>query len=167
MKQYTGTKTIQACPMTLGEAEQVLNRHIDTSAVENREQVPGDGHDLREQLSNMQNYAKALASRIANAKCAKAKEDALKDLEAKKQQETEQKHKQLQSLVGMTVVEAGHCDFCPSEPTDCKKLILADGSHICLKDVPAENNDRDKGIMATDLIDDYDPSLNNGPKPVL
>lgn len=41
MIQYTGTKTIKACPMTHGEAEKVLNRHIDTSAVENRESTPG------------------------------------------------------------------------------------------------------------------------------
>lgn len=41
MIQYTGTKTIKACPMTLGEAEKVLKRHIDSSAVENREAVPG------------------------------------------------------------------------------------------------------------------------------
>lgn len=41
MIQYTGTKTVKACPMTLGEAEKVLNRHIDTSAVENREATPG------------------------------------------------------------------------------------------------------------------------------
>ena len=40
-----------------------------------------------------------------------------------------------ESLVGLTVVEAGKCDFCPSEPTDCKKLIFADGSHICVKDM--------------------------------
>lgn len=38
---YTGTKTIKACPMTLGEAEKVLNRHIDSSAVEDRASVPG------------------------------------------------------------------------------------------------------------------------------
>ena len=41
LKQYTGTKTVKAMPMTLGEAEQVLNRHIDASAVENRDEVPG------------------------------------------------------------------------------------------------------------------------------
>lgn len=41
MIQFTGTKTVKACPMTLGEAEKVLNRHIDTSAVERREQTPG------------------------------------------------------------------------------------------------------------------------------
>lgn len=41
MIQYTGTKTIKACPMTLGEAEKVLNRHIDTSAVEDRSSQPG------------------------------------------------------------------------------------------------------------------------------
>ena len=41
MIQYTGTKTIKACPMTLGEAEKELGRHIDTSAVEKREETPG------------------------------------------------------------------------------------------------------------------------------
>ncbi|MBO6254043.1 MAG: hypothetical protein J6O49_10385 [Bacteroidaceae bacterium] len=39
--KYTGTKTIKACPMTLGEAEKVLKRHIDSSAVENRDETPG------------------------------------------------------------------------------------------------------------------------------
>lgn len=41
MIQYTGHKTIKACPMTLGDAEQLLNRSIDTSAVEGREQTAG------------------------------------------------------------------------------------------------------------------------------
>lgn len=41
MTKYTGTKTIKACPMPLGEAEKVLGRSIETSAVENREQTAG------------------------------------------------------------------------------------------------------------------------------
>lgn len=41
MTKYTGTKTIKACPMPLGEAEKVLGRSIETSAVENREQAAG------------------------------------------------------------------------------------------------------------------------------
>lgn len=41
MTKYTGTKTINACPMPLGEAEKVLGRSIETSAVENREQAAG------------------------------------------------------------------------------------------------------------------------------
>ena len=41
MTKYTGTKTIKACPMPLGEAEKVLGRNIETSAVENRELTPG------------------------------------------------------------------------------------------------------------------------------
>ena len=41
MKQFTGTKTVKAMPMTLGEAEHTLNRHIDIAAVEYRNQVPG------------------------------------------------------------------------------------------------------------------------------
>ena len=43
--------------------------------------------------------------------------------------------KMRESLVGLTIVESGKCDLCQSEPTDCKKLILADGSHICVKDM--------------------------------
>lgn len=49
--------------------------------------------------------------------------------EAKKQEAAEPNA----TLVGLTIVEAGKCDCCPSETTDCKKLILADGSHICVK----------------------------------
>ena len=41
MTKYTGTKTIKACPMPLGEAEKVLGRNIETSAVENRETAEG------------------------------------------------------------------------------------------------------------------------------
>ena len=41
MKQFTGTKNVKACPMTLGEAEKLLQRHIDISSVENRDLTPG------------------------------------------------------------------------------------------------------------------------------
>lgn len=41
MTQYTGTKTIKACPMSLGEAEKLLGRRIDSSAVEERESSEG------------------------------------------------------------------------------------------------------------------------------
>lgn len=41
MTTFTGTKTVKACPMSLGEAEKVLGRKIETSAVENREESEG------------------------------------------------------------------------------------------------------------------------------
>lgn len=41
MIQYTGTKTIKACPMTLGDAEKFLKRKIDASTADNRESIPG------------------------------------------------------------------------------------------------------------------------------
>ena len=41
MTKYTGTKTVKACPMSLGEAEKVLGHKIETSAVENREESEG------------------------------------------------------------------------------------------------------------------------------
>ena len=56
-----------------------------------------------------------------------------------KLQAEEAAYQQKQALVGMTVVEAGRCDSCPSEPTNCRKLQLADGSYICLKDFTKED----------------------------
>lgn len=212
LKQYTGTKTVKAMPMTLGEAEQVLNRHIDTSAVENREQVPGylveygeDGDNYRSwspkevferayrpsetyldrmlieydqlkdrimklqafvltirtenagvnpmihpmlscfeselertllnsQLDKMQDYAKKLGGRIRLARVRQKAEEREKAELDRKLQAEEAAYQQRQALVGLTVVKAGRCDSCPNEPTDCKKLQLADGSYICLVD---------------------------------
>ena len=212
LKQYTGTKTVKAMPMTLGEAEQVLNRHIDTSAVENREQVPGylveygedgdnyrswspkevferayrpsetyldrmlieydqlkdrimklqafvltirtenvginpmihpmlssfegalEGTLLNSQLDKMQDYAKNLGDRIRLARVRQKAEEREKAELDRKLQAEEAAYQQRQALVGLTVVEAGRCDSCPSEPTNCKKLQLADGSYICLVD---------------------------------
>ena len=41
MTKYTGTKTVKAYPMSLGEAEKVLGRKIEFSAVEKREESEG------------------------------------------------------------------------------------------------------------------------------
>ena len=69
----------------------------------------------------------------------KAQEIKLKKAPKGDKQETEEdaaaKQKYLDSLVGLTIVKTGHCDTCPNEKSDCKKLILADGSHICVKDM--------------------------------
>lgn len=217
LKQYTGTKTVKAMPMTLGEAEQVLNRHIVTSAVENRDKVPGylveygeDGDNYRSwspkevferayrpsetyldrmlieydqlkdrimklqafvltirtesaginpmihpmlssferelertllnsQLDKMQDYAKNLGDRIRLARVRQKAEEREKAELDRKLQAEEAAYQQKQALVGMTVVEAGRCDSCPSEPTNCRKLQLADGSYICLKDFTKED----------------------------
>ena len=40
-----------------------------------------------------------------------------------------------EKLDGLTIVESSICDSCSSEPTDSKKLILADGLHIFVKDM--------------------------------
>ena len=42
--------------------------------------------------------------------------------------------KMRKNLVGKVVVEAGKCDTCLDETSDCVKVALADGSHICLQD---------------------------------
>ena len=47
----------------------------------------------------------------------------LEKMEQKKKEEEQAalaEKKRLESLVGLTIVEAGKCDFCPSETTDCK-----------------------------------------------
>lgn len=83
--------------------------------------------DLRTQCGAIFAYIRILGRRIDAEKAEQQeKENAQAAAAAQKMRE---------SLVGLTIVEAGKCDFCPSEPTDCKKLILADGSHICVKDM--------------------------------
>lgn len=57
MIQYTGTKTVKACPMTLGDAEKYLNRHIDSTAVENREAAPGYLVDYGEDGDGYQSWS--------------------------------------------------------------------------------------------------------------
>jgi len=181
MKKYTGTKTIMAMPMEKSEAEQKLNRTIDSKEEEGYfieypdgykswspksvfeeayrpsetrldrmrieyEQVrenylkasafmltedfralPKDSQRSLEAQSNaMYAYLGILSHRIDEAKG----EESKKEAQVFQQAQTEM----CKSLVGLTVVEAGRCDDCPSECGDCKKLILADGSHICLKD---------------------------------
>lgn len=40
--------------------------------------------------------------------------------------------RQNKSLLGAMVVPVNSCDRCPREALNCKKLILADNSHICV-----------------------------------
>lgn len=176
MKQFTGTKTVKACPMTLGEAEKQLNRHIDIPAVENREQTPGylveygaDGDNyrswspqdvferayrpsetfldrmrieydqLRERVLKLSAFIFSHGFRKMPPNCRQKMLDQLsfmeKYLSVLGYRIDDAENEQKSSLVGLTTVDTGKCDFCPSEPTDCKKLILADGSHICVKDL--------------------------------
>lgn len=84
--------------------------------------------ELHAQCGAMSAYIEILGRRIDAAKAEQQeKENAQAAVAAAK--------KAHESLVGLTIVEAGKCDFCPSEPTNCKKLILADGSHICVRDM--------------------------------
>ena len=83
--------------------------------------------ELRAQYGAMSAYLEILGRRIDTAKSELCQEEAAKTAAAAENA--------CKSLVGLTIVEAGKCDSCTSEPTDCKKLILADGSHICVKDI--------------------------------
>ena len=82
--------------------------------------------DLRTQCGAIFAYIRILGRRIDAEKAEQQEKENAQTAAAKKVSE---------SLVGLTIVESGKCDFCQSEPTDCKKLILADGSHICVKDM--------------------------------
>ena len=101
--------------------ERVLKLHTFLMSEEFRALPKEKQAKLHAQCGAMSAYVEILGQRIDEAKM------------EQKQQETAQKMRE--SLVGLTIVEAGKCDFCPSETTDCKKLILADGSHICVKDM--------------------------------
>ena len=81
---------------------------------------------LHAQYGAMSAYVEILGQRIDEAKMEQKQQEAAQAAAAAQ--------KMRDNLVGLTIVESGKCDFCPSEPTDCKKLILADGSHICVKD---------------------------------
>lgn len=190
MKQFTGTKTVKACPMTLGEAEKVLNRHIDIPSVENRDLTPGylveygaDGDNYRSWspkdvferayrpsetfLDRMRIEYDQLRERVLKLSafifshefrkmCPNCREKMLDQLNFMEKYlsvlgyriddaENEQKLQAVNvvpgvpeprhSLVGYTIVDNAKCDCCPNEQSDCYKLILADGSHICVKNM--------------------------------
>ena len=56
-----------------------------------------------------------------------------------------------ENLVGMTVIPTQQCDTCSDEQIACKKLILADGSHICLKAIAVPGGSPSGQIEAVDL----------------
>ena len=78
--------------------------------------------ELCAQRYAMSSYMTVLGHRIDNAKM------------EQKQHEAEQKMSAgINGLCYLT--KAGKCDFCPDESDNCKKLILADGSYICVRPV--------------------------------
>lgn len=83
---------------------------------------------LQAQCRAMSDYIEILGQRIDEAKMEQKQLEAAQAVAADAQ-------KMRESLVGLTIVEAGKCDFWPSETTDCKTIILADGSHIFVKDM--------------------------------
>lgn len=83
---------------------------------------------LQAQCGAMSAYVEILGQRIDVAKMEQKKQEAAQAVAADAQ-------KMRESLVGLTIVESGKCDFSSSELTDSKKLILADGSHIFVKDM--------------------------------
>lgn len=173
MKQYTGTKTVKAMPMTKTEAEEKLNRpiqsneqdgyyieypdgykswspkktfeeaykisetHLDRMRIEHAQlldryiklerftlteeflALPSNHREkIKQQNTIMYLYLKVLRSRI---------KDLAEGMESKS------------PIPAEAIKGTGRCDTCPYEHTDCKKLILADGSHICVKNTNPKN----------------------------
>ena len=83
---------------------------------------------LQAQCGAMSAYVEILGHRIDVAKMEQKQLEAAQAVAADAQ-------KMRESLIGLTIVESGICDISSSEPTDSKKLILADGSHIFVKDM--------------------------------
>lgn len=81
--------------------------------------------DLAMQRKAMSHYLGVLAVRIDGEKAEMAGQ------KAKKEEEPVRGKGMIDDLLGCMIVAAGKCDHCPNEHTDCKKLILADGTHIC------------------------------------
>lgn len=107
--------------------ERVLKLHTFLMSEEFRDMPKEKKNKLQAQCGAMSAYVEILGQRIDEAKMEQKQQEAAQAAAAAQ--------KMRESLVGLTIVEAGKCDFCPSETTDCKKLILADGSHICVKDM--------------------------------
>lgn len=107
--------------------ERVLKLHTFLMSEEFRALPKEKQAKLQAQCGAMSAYVEILGQRIDEAKMEQKQQEAAQAAAAAQ--------KMRESLVGLTIVESGKCDFCPSETTDCKKLILADGSHICVKDM--------------------------------
>ena len=107
--------------------ERVLKLHTFLMSEEYRDMPKEKKNKLKAQGAAMSSYVAFLGQRIDDAKMEQKQQEAAQAAAAAQ--------KMRESLVGLTIVQDGKCDFCPSEPTDCKKLILADGSHICVKDM--------------------------------
>lgn len=107
--------------------ERVLKLHTFLMSEEFRALPKEKQAKLQALCGAMSAYVEILGQRIDEAKMEQKQQEAAQAAAAAQ--------KMRKSLVGLTIVEAGKYEFCPSETTDCKKLILADGSYICVKDV--------------------------------
>ena len=108
--------------------ERVLKLHTFLMSEEFRDMPKEKKNKFKAQCGAMLAYVEILGQRIDVAKMEQKQLEAAQAVAADAQ-------KMRESLVGLTIVESGKCDFCTSETTDCMKLILADGSHICVKDM--------------------------------
>lgn len=107
--------------------ERVLKLHTFLMSEEFRDMPNEKKNKLQAQCGAMSAYVEILGQRIDVAKMEQKQQEAAQAAAAAQ--------KMRESLVGLTIVESGICDSCSSEPTDSKKLILADGSHIFVKDM--------------------------------
>ena len=104
--------------------ERVLKLHTFLMSEECRDMPKEKQAKLHAQCGAMSVYVEILGQRIDEAKTEKKQQDA-----------AEAEKKMRETLVGKIVVSAGKCDTCLDETSNCVKVALADGSHICLQDL--------------------------------
>ncbi len=107
--------------------ERVLKLHTFLMSEEFRALPKEKKNKLQAQCGAMSAYVEILGRRIDEAKTEQKQQEAAQAVEAKL--------KMRKNLVGKVVVEAGKCDTCLDETSNCVKVALADGSHICLQDL--------------------------------
>ena len=107
--------------------ERVLKLHSFLMSEEFRDMPKEKKNKLQAQCGAMSAYVEILGQRIDETKMEQKKKEEEQAALAEK--------KRLESLVGLTIVESGKIDVCPREPSDCKKIILNDGSYIRVKDM--------------------------------
>ena len=111
--------------------ERVLKLHTFLMSEEFRALPNRKRNDLQAQGIAMNNYLDALGNRIDEAKMEQKQQEAAEAASAAQ--------KMSEGINGLCYLsKAGKCDLCPDESDECKKLILADGSHICVRPIHVE-----------------------------
>jgi len=111
--------------------ERVLKLHTFLMSEEFRALPKEKQAKLQAQCGAMSAYVEILGQRIDEAKMEQKQQEAAQAAAAAKNMSA--------GINGLCYLsKADKCDLCPDESDECKKLILADGSHICVRPIHVE-----------------------------